>query len=201
MLVSYEMAEYAKAREYNARALYLARQLGSPRFEAQALLYEARLDRTDGRRDQAIKTLETALEMSADVGHGFAGPRIVGEMARNLVETEARQAPLARGEGMLEAGSVSHNHFYFYPDAIEVSFEIRDWDGVERYAAALEDFTRLEPLPWSNFFIARGRALAAWGQGRREPPLMAEIQALCDEAKRVRLATALPALKDALKFT
>ena len=201
IFVLFEMAEYAKAREHNARALNFARQLGSPRFEAQALMYEGKFDRARGRRDQAIKTLETALEMSADVGHGFAGPRIVGEMARNLVETEAKRAALAHGEHMLEAGSVSHNHFFFYPDAIEVSIEIGDWGGVERYAAALEDFTRSEPLPWCNFFIARGRALAAWGQGRREAHLMAEIQALCNEAERVNIATALPALKNALKST
>ena len=134
------------------RLLDIARQLGSPRFEAQALMYEGKLDRAEGRPDEAIKTLESALEMSGEVGHGFAGPRIVGEMARNLVETEAKRAALAQGERMLEAGSVSHNHFFFYPDAIEVSFDICDWDGAERYAAALEDFTRFEPLPWCNFF-------------------------------------------------
>ena len=199
VLALYEMAEYAKAREHNARSLKITRQLGAPRFEAQALMYEGKLDRAQGRRDEAIKTLETALEMSEEVGHGFAGPRILSEMARNLVETGAKCAALAKGERMLEAGSVGHNHFFFYPDAIEVSLEIRDWDGVERYAAAFKDFTRSEPLPWSDFFMSRGRALAKWGQGRREPELMAEIQDLCNEAERVHIATAVPALKDALK--
>ena len=199
VFVLYEMAEYARARQHNARALDIARRLGARRFEAQALLYEGKLDRVEGRRDEAIKTLEIALEMSGEVGHGFTGPRIVGEIARNLVETEAKCAALAKGERMLEAGSVSHNHFLFYPDAIEVSLDICDWDGAERYAAALEDFTRLEPLPRCNFFITRGRALAAWRQGRREQHLMAEIQDLCHEAERVNLATALPALKEALK--
>ena len=198
VFVLYEMAESARARKHNAWALDIARQLGSPRFEAQALMYEGKLDRAEGRPDEAIKTLESALEMSREVGHGFAGPRIVGEMARNLVGTEAKRAALAQGERMLEAGSVSHNHFFFYPDAIEVSFDICDWDGAEPYAAALEDFTRFEPLPWCNFFITRGRALAAWRQGRREQHLMAEIQHLCHEAERVNIATALPALKEAL---
>ena len=32
---------------------------------------------------------------------------------------------------MLEVGSVSHNHFFFYPDAIEVSLDIGNWDGAE----------------------------------------------------------------------
>ena len=53
-------------------------------------------------RVDAIKTLEIALEMSGEVGHGFTGPRIVGEIARNLVETEAKCA--AFGERRANAG-------------------------------------------------------------------------------------------------
>ena len=195
---SFEMAEYAKSRQHNARVLDYSRRLGASRFEAQALLYEGRLDRIEGRADEAIKTLEKALEISAEVGHGFTGPRIVGEMARALNEAEAKRAALAEGERMLEAGSVGHNHLFFYRDAIEVSFDIRDWDGVERYAAALENYTRHEPLPWCDFYTSRARALAAWRQGRRQPDVLAEIERLCGEAERVNFATALPALKEAL---
>ena len=199
--VSYEMADYTRARQHNIQAIEFARQLGAPRFEAQGLLYEAKLDFVEDRRDEAIKTLELALEMSGAVGHGFTGARIMSALARSVEEPKAKCDALDEGERMLEAGSVSHNHFFFYPDAIEVSLDIGDWNGVERYAAALEDFTRPEPLPWSNFFITRGRALAAWGQGRREQHLKAEIQHLCHEAERVNFLTASPALQEALKAT
>jgi hypothetical protein len=121
-----------------------------------------------------------------------------------LFEGVGRHAQGSVHEASMEfrgAGSVSHNHFFLYPDAIEASIEIGDWGGVERYVAALEDFTRSESLPWCNFFIARGRALAAWGQGRREAHFVAEIQAPCNEAERVNISSALPALKDALKST
>ena len=193
-----EMAEYAKARRHNARVLDFSRRLGASRFEAQCLLYEGKLDRVEGRGDDAIKTLERALQLSGEIGHGFTGPRIISEIARTHVEEEAKCAALAEGERMLEANSVGHNHLVFYRDAIEVSFDIRDWNGVERYAAALENFTRHEPLPWSDFHITRARALSAWRQGRREPQLMEEIGRLCDEAERVNVAAALPALKEAL---
>lgn len=66
----------------------------------------------------------------------------------------------------MSQGSVAHNHLQFYVDAINVMVSEGDWEQAERYAAALEDFTRPEPLPWSEFFIARSRALAAWGLGR-----------------------------------
>jgi hypothetical protein len=73
-----------------------------------------------------------------------------------------------------------------------------DWDEVERYAAALEDYTRPEPLPSSDLFIARGRALAVFGRGNRDDATMQELKRLRDEAERVGLKTALPALEEAL---
>ena len=66
------------------------------------------------------------------------------------------------------------------------------------YLAAAQDYTRPEPLPWCDFFIARGRALAVFGRGERNPEILAELQRLRDEAERVGLKTALPALDEAL---
>ncbi len=73
-----------------------------------------------------------------------------------------------------------------------------DWDEVERYATALEDYTRPEPLPSSDFFIARGRALAAHGRGSRDDKTMQELKRLRDEGERVGLKTAISALDEAL---
>ena len=73
-----------------------------------------------------------------------------------------------------------------------------DWDAAERYAAALEDYTRPEPLPWADFFIARGRALTRFGRSRRDAALGAELTRLQDEAERVGLRVAPPALERAL---
>ena len=73
-----------------------------------------------------------------------------------------------------------------------------EWDEVDRYAQALEDYTRPEPLPRSDFFIARGRALAAHGRGNRDHAIMAELQHLHDEAESIGLKFVLPALETAL---
>ena len=53
-------------------------------------------------------------------------------------------------------------------------------------------------MPWSNFFIARGRALAAHGRGRRDEALTAELQRLRDEAAQIGFKMALTALEKAL---
>ena len=111
---------------------------------------------------------------------------------------KAQRDALDEGARMLKEGSVSHNHFFFYPDAIEVSLDTGDWDGAEGYATALEDFARPEPLPWSDFFIARGRALAACGRGKLDNGLMEELQRLNDLAGEVGLKKAAPAIEAAL---
>ena len=80
---------------------------------------------------------------------------------------------------------------------MEISLKLQDWSATDRYATAFESFTRQEPLPWAEFFITRGRALAECGRGRPEPELAAEIQRLIEEAERVKLRIALPELLEA----
>ena len=81
---------------------------------------------------------------------------------------------------------------------MEVSLAERDWDRVEHYASFLERYTRPEPQPWSEFYIARARSLAAYGSGRRDEMTMRQLQRLCDEAERVGFKPALPLIKAAL---
>ena len=72
-----------------------------------------------------------------------------------------REALLAEGARMLARGAVSHCHLLFHRDAIEAYLAAGDPEGAMRHAAALEDYTRAEPLPWSTLFAARGRCLAS----------------------------------------
>ncbi len=77
--------------------------------------------------------------------------------------------PSALAEQLLHAGSLGHNHFWFYRDAMDAALNDSDWDSVERYAAALENYTSAEPLPRTTFFITKGRALAKFGRGTKGP--------------------------------
>jgi hypothetical protein len=51
---------------------------------------------------------------------------------------------------------------------------------------------------WIDYFIARGRALAAVGQGARDEKTLGEIARLRDVAEEVGSKIALPALETAL---
>ena len=193
-----EMAKTDLAKNHIEQAQTLVRRLGARRFEARNLLCMAKILRLEGRRTEAGKQLEEAIAISRETGIGFVGPRILGELALATDNPNVRQSALDEGEMILRAGSVGHNHLWFYRDALDAALNIGDWDGVERYAATLEEFTRPEPLPWTDFFIARGRALAAYGRGKRDDATLRELQRLRVDAARVGLKTALRALDEAL---
>ena len=83
-------------------------------------------------------------------------------------------------------------------DGIEGALEREDWEEVDRYAALLEDYTLAEPLPRTNFYIARGRALAAHGRGDRDDVTIKKLRDLRDEAARMELNSVVPAFDEVL---
>jgi tetratricopeptide (TPR) repeat protein len=179
-------------------ALAINTTLGNRRYRAY-ILYE--LGRTlwhdPRRRGEAAAVLDDALALSRQTGIGFVGARILAAMAL-AAAGPARQRALAEGEAVLAGGCLAHNHLWFRRDAIEACLAAGDWHEAERHAAVLEDLTRPEPLPWADLFIARGRALAAHGRGERDAALTARLARLREDALRVGLAAALPALDAAL---
>jgi hypothetical protein len=181
-----------------ARAQALVRRLGAWRFEQPCLLHLGRVALAEGRRTEAVELLRQAYDVCERTGITFHGPQILGTLALALVEPDERRHALARGEAIIHAGCVGHNQLRFYPDAAEVALELGEYNEAERCAAALEDYTRPEPLPWSDFFIACGRALAALGRGRLGPTLRAELERLRVEAERLDLRAAVPRIEAAL---
>jgi len=129
---------------------------------------------------------------------GFVGPVVLGYRALYAVADAEARGALAEAEAVLAKGCVGHNYFWFYRDAIETSLRARRWAEALRYAQALADYTAAEPLPWSDFNIARARALAAFGHGDRGIPLQAELAALRGQAVAAQLAPALRLLDAAL---
>jgi hypothetical protein len=67
-------------------------------------------------------------------------------------------------------------------------------DEAERQATALEECTEPEPLPRSDYYMAWGRALAAFG---RDPNAGATLASLKTAAEAIGLTAALPAIERA----
>jgi tetratricopeptide (TPR) repeat protein len=193
-----ERGEFAAARANAEHAIALARQLGARRFEAEGLGFLAAVEAARGRRPRAVRLVREALAISRETGMAYFGPCLLGWLALHTDDAEERRAALAEGEALLAAGSVSHNYLFFYHAAIEAALAAEDWAAAERYAAALEDYTRAEPLPWADFTIMRGRALAAWGSGERDAAALERLRALHDQAECAGLRSAAGAIEAAL---
>ena len=197
-VLDFEMGEFELLDTHADQLLDLVRTLGARAWESPVLMWKGIALRANGHRSEARELLAQAAASVREVGRAFHAGRIFGALAWVMADdVEARQAALHEGEAALNEGSVSHNYFWFYRFAIDALLSVNDWDKVERYASALENYTREEPLGWCDFFITRGRALAACGRGQRDSETAREIQRLRDEADRFGLGSALPALKDA----
>jgi class 3 adenylate cyclase/tetratricopeptide (TPR) repeat protein len=188
------LTDFAAAREDAEAALSLSRQLGAHRFDAEALAMRAELHRIAGRVGQAIADAAEAVEICRGTGPTFLGPIVLGLQARIIENQAARHAALDEADALIQVGAVSHNELLFRRDAIEICLEDGDWDRAERYAAALETYTRAEPLPWSAFYVDRGRALAAAGRGE----CTAGLERLLEQGERLGLRISLPKIEAAL---
>jgi tetratricopeptide (TPR) repeat protein len=183
----YDMAELQRARDQLLHARELIERIGARRFVPENLTYLAKISRAEGRQSEARRLLDEAIAVSRETGITFFGPRVLAELALSAEDPAQQQKALGEGEQILSDGCVGHNHLWFYRDAMEAALTIRDWNSVDRHASALAAFTEPEPLPWSNFFIALGRALADFGRGRCNDRTLCELRHLRDQAGQAGL--------------
>ena len=184
-----------EAEPYLMHSLSVSRDIGARRYETMCLIHVARINWDRGKHQEARELLRESWLKSEQVGRGFIGAAVQGAMAVMAADEKERRTALAMGEGLLREGSLGHCHLWFHRDAIEASVRCGAWSDAERYAAALEEFTRAEPLPWIDLQIAVGRALAAEGQGRADT---VALLACRTTAITLRDAANLPVLDAAL---
>jgi class 3 adenylate cyclase/tetratricopeptide (TPR) repeat protein len=197
--IGFDLGDYDLIEANVERVLELARLLGARTWEPPALIWKAMLLKNKGRLREAHESLVQAAEITRKMGRAFNAGRVFGALVWLMAEdADVRKAALDEGEAALKKSSLSHNYFNFYRFAMDASLLIGDWEAVEGYAAALEEYTRNEPLWPTDFFIARGRALAKFGRGARDDETCEELKRLHDEAARIGLGSALPALDEAL---
>jgi class 3 adenylate cyclase/tetratricopeptide (TPR) repeat protein len=189
-------ADAAKANV--ERILELARQIGARRFEAEGMVAHAAILALAGRRSEALELTRRGVDAARQTGIQFLGPDLLGQLAILTDDDALRRRSLAEGEELLRAGSVGHNHLRFHRHAIEASLNAGAWDGADRYAQSLEDYTRPEPLPWANFWIAWGRALATHGRDPTKAAVIDNVKRVLEEAQRIGMQPAIPALQRAL---
>jgi class 3 adenylate cyclase/tetratricopeptide (TPR) repeat protein len=188
----YDLGEPAEASRSVTAALEIAEALQARRFIAEGLLFRAVLEHAAGE-PRARETLENGLAIARE--HPFyLLPYGLGLQAMMTEDPDERAAALAEGEALIAAGAVSHNIPLFGRFAIEACLNAKDWSGAERQADALLRGLAAEPLPMTDFVVARARALAAAGHGQADS---AELSRLLAEARAAGWRAMLPALEAA----
>jgi len=114
------------------------------------------------------------------------------------VDSDERDHLLAEGEELLHRGAVGHNHLWFYRDAIEAMLVAGDAPAALHYVERLDDYTRAEPLPWSELFAARGRVLLRTLQGQADDAVRSELARVRDALLVCGLKAFLPPIEAAM---
>lgn len=195
-----DQCEFGLAEDDARKGLQAVEAVGARRFIPLFLDVIARIRLQAGDRAGALDLLDESWEVSRDTGVSFAGPVVLGALALATADPESRLEALRQGDAILGEGSASHNHSRFYRDAIEVCLREQLWDLVDNYATAMEHYFGARSSPWSNFFIARGRALAAAGRGDLGRAEMAQVRRLRDTARSHGILASLPCLEEALTW-
>jgi hypothetical protein len=193
-----DQCEFQQAEEHAYKGLEAVAAVGARRFIPLFNDVIARIRLQAGDRAGALELLDDSWKVSRDTGVSFAGPVVLGAVALATTDPESRLEALRQGAAILGEGSASHNHSRFYRDAIEVCLREQLWDMAETYADSMASYFGAKSSPWSNFFIARGRALAAAGRRSPDKADAAQLRRLRDYARNHRLSAALPCLEDAL---
>ena len=192
-----DAARSGEAHEALLEALRLAESFNNERYGSY-ILYE--LGRccyyAPGQRKEAQRYLDKALVFGRRVDMSFVAPRVLAMLA--LLDGAQRLSALAEGISVLRSGCLAHNVLWFYRDAIEAHLKAGDLEQARSCAALLEQYTRHDPLPWSQFVVERGRSLARYAEGGHNRALFDELAELKGRGEKAGLNVALPAIDAAL---
>ncbi len=191
-----DIGELNEGEIWLQRGLALTRRLGWSNAEVFFVSNLGRIAIMRGDLLKGRKLAQEAVDKAREIESGmpFMGTTTLGVLALALEVPDQRQSALGEAEAFLGTGAVSYS-LRFYEDAMESCLQMKQWGEVDRYAQALEKYTRAEPLPRCDFFIGRGRALAAYGRGNRDQNTMLELRRLHDEAVKIGLKSAISSLE------
>jgi len=190
--------QHDAARRCSERSVALAREIGARRFEAEGLALHGLALFGAGDRESGRSLLEESVVLARSTAATYCGPFALGALALASDDATRCRTLLAEGEQLLASGCVSHNHFDLNFHGIDVCLRLGDAAGARRHAAALEAYTRDEPLPWCEAVIARGRVLARVLDGERGEEVRREIGHALGLARAMNFLVLVPALEEAL---
>jgi class 3 adenylate cyclase/tetratricopeptide (TPR) repeat protein len=194
-----DRGELPQAEEHARKGLEAVKVIGARRFIPLFNDVIARIRLDAGDRNGALEVLEESWSVCREAGVAFAGPVVLGAVALATTDAERRLEALRQGEAILQEGCASHNHFRFYRDAIEIGLRERLWDNAESYARTLQSYFGAEASPWSDFVVARSRALAAAARPGSNVTAITQLRKLRDYAAHVGMLATVSRFDQALE--
>ncbi|MEW8470961.1 MAG: BTAD domain-containing putative transcriptional regulator [Candidatus Thiodiazotropha sp.] len=183
------------AERYGQKGLALARQLRASRFYGDNLAQIGEALALKGDVEAAVSYLQRAYRAALDSVPTHIAPYVLGALARVTNDEKQRRDAIREGQRYLDQGSLSHNYLHFYQNMIELYLQTEDAEKALFYADALAEYTREEPLSWSDFYIGRGRLLAQQMRGEADPELTRKAKQLLDEAAGAGIHAGTSALR------
>ncbi len=179
-------ARYEESEPVLERALVLATSLGARRYQAVLLTVLGEVSLSFGRTAEAHDRNEQALLFARETGMRFIGPFILALKARMESDPVKREQYRSEGQRLIDQGGVGHSPIAYHRLGIEDTLSRGEWERTRAHAAALESYTSNERLPYTDFLIARGRALAALGANPQEAAARGELERLKADALRLK---------------
>jgi ATP/maltotriose-dependent transcriptional regulator MalT len=190
--------DFAEAESWLQQATAVANQATARRYLATNHILMAACQRAQGNLVAAREFIDKAFEISKEIGMAFLGPSLFAAKASAARDPVERRRWLEEGEAMLESDCLAHGRLMFYRDAIDVSLKDGGWEEALRYAGALEEFVRPEPLPYAQLVAARARGLVELARRGPEPEIVARLTSLREEVRRAGLGGLVPGIDAAL---
>jgi hypothetical protein len=149
------------------RGLALCRRDRRSPYMAMLLAERAEVLLALGQAGEARADVERGLALFRETGMRFWGPMALAMRARMQADVRERERDRAEAETLLAQGGASHNHIGYHRIGMDDALARGEWPRALAHAAALESYTAAEPLPYSDFLVAR----ASPGRARARPQI------------------------------
>jgi len=194
-----QLGDYQSAETEAKRSLEVSHSLKQEVRSALANIHLSSLQRTLGNKEDARRHAEYAVEHCRVSAPRFALPWSLIALSDCLEDASAAQACREEALDLMRTTScTSHNYFHVYARLIDCALDHGDWDEAEKFATLLADYTKNEPLVWTDFVIDRGRVLVSVGRGEQGQETTNDLQRLLETGSSAGLLTYLPRLETAL---
>ncbi len=194
----YELGEWDNADSELVRALEIAKSLGARRYIPMYLCFRAKIAMATDDGAAALEFASSAVELNHQGGLLFSAPMTLSTLARTVTDRAEADSYLAKGEAMLDQGSMSQNHFWYRLDAMELGLKRIDAQMVEHHALALSRYIADEPPAWAQFHIRRCCLLSKVATGFPLETAKPEILELIAEASSRNQTPAVASLRKVL---